>query len=128
MRKACFACYQRINDLVIIKRRLNKRGRVSVIGCNKNRNNDPILAELVEVLEIERVIEHLIDISLNDAGLTNLEFKAENDAVQKQNNIYALAKAGNIILKNDLPVAVSIGGENPLHNGYFSNPCFARSR
>ena len=56
----------------------SSRIRRSRTIADKNGNNDPVLAELVEVLEIERIIEHLIDISLNDAGLTNLEFKTED--------------------------------------------------
>ena len=93
---------------------------------NQHRHDDPVLAELMEVFQIQRVVQDLVHVRLQDSALANLEFEAENDPFQKQNHVDSLPEPRDIILKNDLRGFVLIRRKNALQDRDFGPPCLPR--
>ena len=82
----------------------------------------------MEILQVERIIHHLLYISLQRILLPHLKLKTEDNATKQQYNIYAFAKTGNVIFKDYLASLICPGLQHFLHEFYLSFPSFVCCR
>ena len=54
--------------------------RRRIFCCDKDRGDYFILAEFMEVLQVQGIVQDLVYIHFQDFGFTDFEFNTENDA------------------------------------------------
>ena len=78
----------------------------------------------MEIFQVESIIHHLVNISLQRVFLPDLEFKAKNNSTKQKHNMYAFAKTRNVVLENYLSIFILPRRKNRFQQLNFALPSF----
>ena len=84
---------------VIADERHDARG----IGRDENGRDDPVMARLVEVLEIQGVVRHLIERVTGEFSGSRLEFEDKDDGSDDEEDVDPFPHSGDRVLEVDPP-------------------------
>ncbi len=115
---------QRIIDLIVIDTEEARAGRAGFVGGfrgHEDRNDDPVAALLVEVLQVEGVVPDLLFVVDEELVGADFEFDGEDNAAGQQNHVYTLPQTGNGVFEDDVPFASQFP-HDLLHDGDFLLP------
>ena len=82
-----------------MRRHRDERHDARGLGRDENGRDEPVMARLMEVLEIQRVVRHLIDRVTSEFLGARLEFENEDDGTDDEENIDPLAHSRDRVLE-----------------------------
>ena len=69
---------QRVENCIVVDRRLHNDSRTIILCGHQNRSNRSVFAVEMEVFQIERIIEHLLNIGLQGIALPDFKLQAKH--------------------------------------------------
>ena len=77
------------------------------VGAHQNRNDGLPVAAQMKILQVKRIVMHLLDARLLEVMGTDLELDNENHTADNKNKVRTLAHSRNSKLEENLPFQIS---------------------